>query len=75
MDQHHARAAQFVIIPAAGLLVDNARLVGLLQRHDRGLKEQLERETDLAVRAAGQAAPDTGAAARIAAVLADASWP
>lgn len=64
------RAAQFVI-PAAGLLADNARLVGLLQRHERGLKEQLARETELAVRAAGQTAPGSGAADRIDAVLAD----
>lgn len=53
------RAAQFVIL-AAGLLADNARLVGLLQRHERGLKEQLARETELAVRAAGQAAVGAG---------------
>lgn len=64
------RAAQFVI-PAAGLLVDNARLVGLLQRHERGLKEQLDRETELAVQSVGHAPPAAGAEARIAAVLVD----
>lgn len=63
------RAGQF-IVPAAGLLADNARLVGLLHRHERGLDRQLARAAELAERAAERPASDAGADERVSAVLA-----
>lgn len=64
------RAAQF-IVPAAGLLADNARLVGLLHRHERGLDRQLARAAELAERASERPASDAVADRRVRAVIAD----
>ncbi len=58
------RSAPFVIL-AFGLLVDNARLVGLLRRHERGLQDQLAREVDRAVEAGSERLTDAGAGVRI----------
>ena len=64
------RCAQF-LAPAAGLLVDNARMVGLLRRHERGLQEHLDREVDLATRQLDTSLPNEQTIARIRTVLVD----